>query len=121
MRPSIMFVYNADGGLFNTVADIAHKIFSPETYQCSLCAVTYGAFGMRREWKEFLESLDADLSFLHRDEFRERFPEVAADLPAVFRMEGGVPQLLVSAAEIGGADGLSGLERLILERMGGRR
>lgn len=118
MRPSIMFVYNADGGIFNTAADIAHKIFSPETYQCSLCAVTYGTFGIRKEWKEFLESLDADLTFLHRNEFRERFPHLAAELPAVFAMEGESPRLLVSAEELNRIGELSRLERLILERIG---
>lgn len=25
----LLFVYNADGGFFNTMADIGHKLFSP--------------------------------------------------------------------------------------------
>lgn len=29
MRPTLIFVYNADSGLFNTVTDIAHKVLSP--------------------------------------------------------------------------------------------
>ena len=32
---TLLFVYNADSGLFNTMADIGHKLLSPETYaQC---------------------------------------------------------------------------------------
>ncbi len=27
MKPALVFVYNADGGLFNSLADLAHKIF----------------------------------------------------------------------------------------------
>ena len=41
-RVELLFVYNADTGLFNTVADAAHKILSPSTYSCNLCKVTYG-------------------------------------------------------------------------------
>jgi len=33
----IIFVYNTDDGLFNALMDTAHKIFSPATYECSLC------------------------------------------------------------------------------------
>ncbi len=32
MAKSIVFVYNADSGLFNALPDIAHKTFSPATY-----------------------------------------------------------------------------------------
>ena len=51
MNPTLIFVYNADSGLFNTLTDIAHKTFAPETYSCNLCAITFGTFGMRTEWK----------------------------------------------------------------------
>ncbi len=44
---ALVFVYNADSGLFNTVTGMAHKIFSPGTYECNLCALTYSTFGMR--------------------------------------------------------------------------
>ena len=40
------FVYNADGDVFSLVGDFAHKIFSPKTYNCNLCAITHGNFGM---------------------------------------------------------------------------
>ena len=60
-KAGLVFVYNADSGLFNAVSDAAHKIFSPRTYQCNLCALTHSAIGMRREWKQFLDSLDVPL------------------------------------------------------------
>ena len=91
MKPTIVFVYNADSGLFNTLTDIAHKIFAPQTYECNLCAITYGNFGMRDEWQEFLASVDAELEFLHRDELAARYGITAAALPAVFRKEGEQP------------------------------
>jgi hypothetical protein len=52
MPHRLLFVYNADGGLLPGLKDMFHKILSPGTYPCSLCAVTYGATAMRPEWKE---------------------------------------------------------------------
>ena len=66
-KPSLVFVYNADSGLFNTLTDIAHKIFSPDTYSCNLCMITHDNLSMRSEWKDFIEKLDIELEFLHRD------------------------------------------------------
>ena len=80
----LLFGYNADSGLFNTMADIGHKMFSPETYQCDLCALTHGYFHERKEWKDFIETLDASSEFLHRDEFLKRYPGNRETLPAVF-------------------------------------
>ena len=37
---TLIFIYNANGGIFSAMADAAHKLVSPETYPCSLCAIT---------------------------------------------------------------------------------
>lgn len=73
----LIFVYNADSGLFNTLADIGHKIFSPNTYRCALCALTHDYFRERREWRAFVEALPIPCEFWHRDEFLRRYPEQA--------------------------------------------
>lgn len=84
----LIFVYNADSGIFNTLSDIAHKLFSPDTYQCNLCNLTHGYFQAREEWVTFLDDMDADIEFLHRDEFVKQYSsnqnikDVA--LPAIF-------------------------------------
>src|SRR5215204_5573782 len=83
-KPKIVFVYNADSGVFNLVSDIAHKIFSPATYACNLCAVTHSNFGMRAEWKEYLDSLENSLEFLHADEFKGKYKLENTKLPAIF-------------------------------------
>lgn len=84
-KTRIIFVYNADSGLFNTLTDIGHKIFSPETYNCPLCDLTHGYFSMRKEWGTFLEELDHDLEFLHRDEFIKNYPDLSHTLlPVIF-------------------------------------
>ncbi len=81
---NILFVYKADSGLFNTMADIGHKIFSPDTYQCDLCQLTHGYFSERTEWREFIGKQKIECRFLHRDEFFRVFPERSDTLPAVF-------------------------------------
>lgn len=84
VKPKIVFVYNADSGVFNLAADIAHKIFSPQTYACNLCAITHSNFGMRKEWKTYLESLEHPLEFLHADEFKGKYNVEKVNLPAIF-------------------------------------
>ena len=118
-KPVLVFVYNAESGLFNTLGDVAHKIFSPETYACNLCALTHTAFGVRREWREFLESLDARLEFLHADELRERYG-VAGRLPllpAILRRRGASLEEFVDAAAINSCRTLDELKRAITAKL----
>jgi hypothetical protein len=83
MKELLLFVYNANSGLFSTVSDFAHKIISPSTYQCQLCALTYGNFSVKQEWKSFIEGLAIKSGFLHQDEFVTQY-DIHAPLPAVF-------------------------------------
>lgn len=69
----LIFVYNADSGLANTLLDGAHKILQPSTYACTLCSLTFGAFTEKRAWKEFREAHRLHMDFLHRDEFKKRY------------------------------------------------
>jgi hypothetical protein len=116
MGPSValVFVYNADEGLFNTLADIGHKLFSPATYPCALCAITHGVLAERAPWKAFIGSLGVSSEFLHRDQFHARFPGVEVTLPAIFRLDAGRLRLCADAAAIGACDGLEDLKMLIL-------
>jgi hypothetical protein len=112
-KPVIVFVYNADGGLFNALSDVAHKIFSPETYACNLCALTHTPFGMRREWREFLESLDARTEFLHADELRSRHGLTKLSLPVILLRRGASLEEFIDAAAINSCRTLDELKRLI--------
>ncbi len=117
-KPSLVFVYNAESGLFNTLSDVAHKIFSPETYACNLCALTHTAFGMRREWKEFIERLDARTEFLHADELRTRYGLTGLALPSIFRRRGDatLAQFLPAAA-LNSCRTLDELKLMIADRL----
>lgn len=117
MRTQLVFVYNADSGLFNTVADIAHKILSPETYACQLCALTHDHFAVRKDWVEFLKSLDADCEFLHRDELADRYGLRDVELPAILRHEAGGLQVWIDAATLRATASLDALKTLLTERL----
>lgn len=109
----LLFVYKADSGLFNTATDIAHKIFSPETYECNLCALTHGYFTIRKEWERFIRELGIPTEFRHRNEL-EGLDNVDRDeLPAVYRWHEGNWHLCASPDEINGCDELNQLKALI--------
>ena len=114
-RPALVFVYNAESGVFNTLADVAHKIFSPQTYACNLCALTHTAFGMRSEWKRFLEGLGVPMEFLHADELKTLYGVEGVALPAVFAREGARLRVKVCAEAIDACTTLEDLKRLILD------
>jgi len=84
--PKLIFVYNADSGLKNAIKDSAHKLFSPRTYQCKLCELTYSPIKEKRVWKKFRTASNYDMKFLHADEFenlyRSKF-RPSFDLPVV--------------------------------------
>lgn len=101
-RPELLFVYNADEGLFAAIGDAVHKAVSPGTYPCSLCAVSYGAVRMRPEWRAYLKALPYQTRFFHRQDFRRAYPAVAVELPAILLDEGGSPRVLVDAGTLNG-------------------
>jgi len=111
----LIFVYNADSGLFNTVTDIAHKIFSPQTYSCGLCALTHSYFSMRDEWKSFIESLGVECKFIHRDEFLEEYNNRDYPWPAVFVEESGRMDICLESDAINKCSSLEELKTLIRE------
>lgn len=116
--PTLIFVYNAEEGLFAALGDAIHKAVSPETYSCSLCAISYGAVSMRPEWRAYLKSLPFRTKFHHRPDFRRAYPALKdLPLPAILLDEGSGPRVLVDAAtldRVGDVDELIGtLERAL--------
>ena len=107
---SLVFVYNADSGLLNSIKDLFHKNFKPATYPCRLCALTYNNAGMISDWKRFTDGLDISVKFLHKDEFNDRFQNKDLGLPAAFLIDDDEIRTLISAVEM---NDLSDLEELI--------
>ena len=114
----LVFVYNADRGFFNMMADISHKVLSPSTYPCNLCGLTHGAFSMRKEWRDFLAKIKPPLTFMHRDEFRKEF-KLEDDLPAIYIQDLRTEELrpFIAAATLKTLTGLEDLKQMISEKL----
>ena len=112
----LVFVYNADSGMFNTMADIAHKMLSPKTYNCNLCMLTHGYFSTRKDWLDFLQTLNIEMEFLHRDELVKHHPDSSDALPAVF-IEHDKFDLLMGADEIHALQSVEALQDLIKKKI----
>ena len=111
-------VYNAEDGFFNALNDWAHKIFSPETYECTLCQYTFGLTGMLSPWKTFIELQPFRTTFLHRTEFKQAHPEFRAlPLPLILVERAGNLEALVTADEIKATGGLMTLINLVQTRL----
>ena len=116
-RPTLVFVYNADSGFTNTLLDIGHKIVSPQTYSCNLCAITHSTFSMRGEWKRFVDELGLPVEFVHRDELVERYGMSGVALPAVFLKTDGKLQEWIGRNEIDHCRSLDDLQHLVQARL----
>lgn len=84
----LLFVYNANSGKLNALFDAGHKLLSPSTYKCSLCALTYDAFSENTTWKNFREESHFDMEFYHKNEFEEKFTNVKLMYPTILKLEG---------------------------------
>ncbi len=115
MSSTLVFVYNADSGLFNALTDMAHKILSPNTYPCRLCALTYSNVGMRREWRDFIDRLSAQVEFLHADELKGRYGIEAVPLPAVFMEQGGGLEVLIHKDALDACQNLADLKFIVAD------
>ncbi len=112
-KQKLIFVYNADSGIYNKIIDGAHKVFSPSTYECNLCGITYGRFTENTVWKKFRKENAMKMQFLHKDEFQGQYASKIGNCPTfpVILMETeGDLEILINTAEL---DGLQSAEDLI--------
>ena len=116
MKEQLLFVYHANSDLFSSVSGFAHKILSPSTYECHLCALTYGNFSVKQEWKSFIETLPVKALFLHKDEFKKQYKMDTA-LPAVFLQSGGTIKEFISRPEIENCRSLDELKKLVIQKL----
>ena len=113
----LLFVYNADAGWLNAAWDSAHKLVSPKTYRCSLCAVTHHPLGMKKRWSAFINGLDVEVEFAHRDEAEKQFAVNAPVWPAVLRVDGGQAEVWLTAEQLHSAQTLDQLATLIRNKL----
>jgi len=116
----LVLVYNANAGIAAALFDTLHKYVSPATYQCSLCAVTYGPLAMHARWRDYLRALPYPVQFYHRPDFRAAFPDTAAiELPLIACERNGSIVPLLNAAELRALTRLDDLMAALDQRIAG--
>ena len=116
----LIFVYNANSGKLNLYKDIAHKIFSPQTYPCSLCAVTFGVFKENAGWKNFREASNLSMEFHHIDEFMAKYRSKwlkKFDFPVILVENKEDLEVFISKEELDAMQGSQELINLIQEKI----
>ncbi len=115
-RRELVFVYDADSSTWSKLFDAAHKVISPSTYSCSLCALTYGMVSMRREWEKFIRSLPHAVRFAYRDQIR-REHSVVPPLPALLERRDGAWTTLLDKPQIAACKNLDDLMARVREAL----
>lgn len=116
MEQKLQFVYNAETGFFNKLTDFAHKIISPKTYACSLCALTYGKFTIKQEWAEYIGKLQLPVEFIYKNEWR--FSPIREQYPLVALQTGDDRiEVLLEAQELNAITSLQDLKKALDERL----
>ncbi|MEI8033479.1 MAG: GTPase [Chlorobiaceae bacterium] len=104
----LIFVYNSDSNPISSLIDLVRKIITPETYDCSLCKLTYGPFTELDAWKQFRTSIGVPMEFLHRDEFEKKY-RLTFEYPVILKNSNGIGVLMPKKV----IDGFNGLDELI--------
>ncbi|MFX1356077.1 MAG: hypothetical protein ACFFA8_02225 [Promethearchaeota archaeon] len=128
VEKKLIFVYNADsGGVFTGLKDTLHKTFRKSTYQCNLCAVTFGAFRMKKEWKKFVNDLDVPVEFkkkgkfqfefLHKDEFDEKYKVKNAKFPSAYYLDNNKMEIFISQDEMNAVRSIDELKELVNKKI----
>jgi hypothetical protein len=116
----LIFVYNADTGLGNSLLDTAHKILSPGTYSCRLCELTFGAFREKSLWRKFREASDVPMEFLHRDEFSRQYSSKfmpAYTFPVILAQSDHDLEVFLNTVELNALDRTDELIREVAQRI----
>ncbi|MEL6578274.1 MAG: GTPase [Cyanobacteria bacterium J06621_12] len=97
----LVFVYNANSGWVNTLIDIGHKAISPQTYECSLCDLTFGLLTEHQQWKQFRETSSTEMEFLHKDEFEQKYKKYSGQFkyPVILQEDNNL-RVVISHAEL---------------------
>lgn len=108
----LIFVYNAKSGLGNALLDTGRRIVQPKDYPCALCMITYGPFGMKKDWNTFIHSLPYNVKFLHKDELSKVSPGSVCTPPGLILLTGKESTTLLSAEDF---ENIKSLEALKLK------
>lgn len=97
----LIFIYNANHGMFAGISGAVTKIFTPNNVECNLCQATYGVVSIKNDWKGYLDSLPNKKVFLHKDELDGKYKKLKDyPLPVILSEESGKIEVLVNKEEL---------------------
>ena len=112
----LIFIYNAKSGLVNEFLDFAHKIVSPSTYNCNLCAISYGNFKMKKKWSDYISSLPVRSTFTYKDKVSE-YGYNNIELPSIIFRNGSKSKVIISSEEINKLKKIDQLINILSDRL----
>ena len=112
----LIFIYNAKSGIVNEFLDFAHKIVSPSTYNCNLCAISYGNFTMKKKWSDYISSLPVRSTFTYKDKVSE-YGYNNIELPSIIFRNGSRSKVIISSEEINNLKKIDQLINILSDRL----
>ncbi|MFX0060201.1 MAG: hypothetical protein ACFE75_09315 [Candidatus Hodarchaeota archaeon] len=116
-KKKVIFVYNANSGLVSVVKDFWKKILRPSSYQCNLCLQTFSAFGVKKDWKNFIQNLEIETEFLHKNEFEERYDFKNTKYPSAYLYDKDNLTLFITQDEMNEVKSLEEMEALVSKKV----
>lgn len=116
----LIFIYNANSGKHQALFDMAHKIISPQTYDCKLCDITYGVFAEKKVWKKYRKAASVPMEFLHKDEFSKIYSSkfgFKTSYPVVLAQTDYALELFIHTDELNHLEDAEGLMQLVKDRL----
>jgi hypothetical protein len=73
---------------------------------------------MKKDWKKFINKLDIEAEFLHKDEFEEKYDVSDPKFPSTYLKNGISFDLLINQEEMNGVKSLDEMEALVIAKLG---
>ena len=117
---TLLFVYNADGGVLPGMKDYSSKTgASHGKDSCNLTAITYSPIGMKKDWKRFIRELGVPARFMNRNEFSSEVGTGLTTFPTILVQVGKDILQVASTDEINRCQCLEDLMSLVQQRIAG--
>ena len=78
---------------------------------------TFSTFGMKKGWKNFIQNLDIETEFLHRNDFEKRYEILDAKFPSAYIQSNGNLTLFISEDEMNSVKSLNEMETLVSKKV----
>ena len=112
----LIFIYNAKSGIVNEFLDFAHKIISPSTYNCNLCAISYGNFTIKKKWSDYISSLPVRSTFTYKDKVSE-YGYDNIKFPSIIFQDKSKSKVIISSEEINKLKKIDQLINILNDRL----